>query len=304
MGLYCQVDVVSDWGFPTQTWYKRNPINYSDIIQNYCSQIYDEMVATVPVDTGFLRSTLSYTASSYSFQFETDCEYAQYVEYGTYCQSPQPYFTPAIQKFITLMFNEMAELYNQMAQEDFYQEFNDRAEQEGLWEQEAGFEDTGQANTGPTMPMSFGGYNVDITGTILPSDWQTTQPQMWREGTTMRKVAEKRQNEWTQYFDRRTHKLKAPYMKQFKQTQAKALAPRKNSKTMIERDAIELNISLGALLGATLILNGADIFSACFAGLLATFYSSLIALTIINAFIFEDIDDTEIAFVMPDIIIT
>ena len=304
MGLYCQVDIVDDWGFPTQTWYRKNPIDYSDIIQNYCSQIYDEMVDIVPVDTGFLRSTLSYTANSYSFWFETDCEYAQYVEYGTYCQSAQPYFTPAISAFIEAMFMEMADLYNRMAQEDFYEEFMDRAEQEGLWEQMTGLEDTDQAQTGPTVPMNFGGYNVDVTGTILPSDWQTTQPQMWREGTTMRKVAEKRQNEWTQYFDSSTHKLKTPYMTQLKQAQAKALAPRKNSKTMIERDAIELNISLGALLGATLILNGADIFSACLAGLLATFYLSLIALTIIDAFIFEDIDDTEIAFVMPDIIIT
>jgi hypothetical protein len=50
----------------------------------------------VPVDTGYLKSTLDASTDGESICCETLCDYAQYVEYGTVYMSAQPYFEPAI----------------------------------------------------------------------------------------------------------------------------------------------------------------------------------------------------------------
>lgn len=50
----------------------------------------------VPVDTGYLRSTLRASASDEGCCCETLCDYAEYVEYGTIYMGAQPYFEPAI----------------------------------------------------------------------------------------------------------------------------------------------------------------------------------------------------------------
>lgn len=71
-------------------------IDYSEGCDIFVEVFLSVATDLVPVDTGYLRSTLR--AHSYGDECicETLCEYAQYVEYGTVYQHAQPYFEPAL----------------------------------------------------------------------------------------------------------------------------------------------------------------------------------------------------------------
>ena len=71
-------------------------IDYSEGCDIFVEVFLAVATDLVPVDTGYLRSTLE--AHSYGDECicETLCEYAQYVEYGTIYQHAQPYFEPAL----------------------------------------------------------------------------------------------------------------------------------------------------------------------------------------------------------------
>jgi hypothetical protein len=97
MGLFVEFDVIEDFG-------------YLDMTEEYCiipdySQGCDVFVRSfikysrqmVPVRTGYLRSTLTADCSDTSCSAETDCDYAEYVEYGTSYMGAQPYFEPALE---------------------------------------------------------------------------------------------------------------------------------------------------------------------------------------------------------------
>jgi HK97 gp10 family phage protein len=52
----------------------------------------------VPVDTGFLRSSIHVERISHlALQVRADADYAAYVEYGTRFMAAQPYMTPAVE---------------------------------------------------------------------------------------------------------------------------------------------------------------------------------------------------------------
>lgn len=118
MGLFFQMDIVRDLGFPEET-----PI--LGIIPNYsrgCEIFKETFLAwaneLVPVDTGYLQSTLTSGYENGRVYCETQCEYAQYPEYGTWCQPAQPYFKPAIEIALKQAFPEWINAYNEAKQKE------------------------------------------------------------------------------------------------------------------------------------------------------------------------------------------
>lgn len=96
MGLYCEFDVVADFGFLDETEEYGIVPDYSEGCEIFVEAFLKYSHQLVPVDTGYLRSTLNAGGGDTSCYAETDCDYAQYVEYGTVYMGEQPYFTPAL----------------------------------------------------------------------------------------------------------------------------------------------------------------------------------------------------------------
>lgn len=93
-------------------------VDYSEALQK-CSDTFLQIATTiVPVDTGFLQSTLNSESDDFSVFFEASAEYAQFVEYGTFKQEAQPYFRPALEEAL-LAFIELADSAQAEAKEEF-----------------------------------------------------------------------------------------------------------------------------------------------------------------------------------------
>ena len=71
-------------------------VDYGPACDAFCSTFMDMATSIVPVDTGFLRSTIDAQTDGYLCECEATAEYAQYVEYGTWKMDAQPYFEPAL----------------------------------------------------------------------------------------------------------------------------------------------------------------------------------------------------------------
>ena len=71
-------------------------IDYSDAFAEFASAFQSIATDLVPVDTGYLQSTISSSSDDWSMTAYADAEYAQYVEFGTWKMAAQPYFAPAL----------------------------------------------------------------------------------------------------------------------------------------------------------------------------------------------------------------
>ena len=72
-------------------------VDYTEACDAFIKTFLEESHELVPVDTGRLKKSLKANKNAnYKCVAKTNCEYAQYVEYGTIYQSPQPYFEPAV----------------------------------------------------------------------------------------------------------------------------------------------------------------------------------------------------------------
>lgn len=72
-------------------------VDYSSALEEAVATFISVATDLVPVRTGYLRSTINADTDGYEFaEFYADAEYAQYVEYGTWCCPEQPYFRPAL----------------------------------------------------------------------------------------------------------------------------------------------------------------------------------------------------------------
>lgn len=106
MGLYAEVDIINDLGFPEVVEGGNDEIGYETVFVDYsqaCAVLVDVFLTTarnlVPVDTGYLRSTINAGTDGETFCWmEAYAHYAQYVEYGTWCMSAQPYFEIALEE--------------------------------------------------------------------------------------------------------------------------------------------------------------------------------------------------------------
>lgn len=100
MGLLCEFDVIDDFGFLDMTEEYAIVPDYSEGCQVFVNTFLSVARQLVPIDTGYLNSTLNASCDDTGCWAETDCEYAQYPEFGTWCQAAQPYFTPAVEEAI------------------------------------------------------------------------------------------------------------------------------------------------------------------------------------------------------------
>lgn len=119
MGLFVEFDVIDDLGYLDMTEEYAIVPDYSEGCQVFAITFLEVARQLVPVDTGYLRSTLKAGGDDTYCYAKTDCEYAQYPEFGTWCQAEQPYFRPALEQAI-------------MAAKPYW----DRAQQEALIEEE------------------------------------------------------------------------------------------------------------------------------------------------------------------------
>lgn len=171
MGLYAGFDVINDFGFidATEEW---------GIIPDYsegCAVFVETFLSVannlVPVDTGYLKSTLSARTDGDTFcEVFTYCEYAQYPEYGTWCQRAQPYFTPALEEAL----NAAAPLWYQ-AEEDALMEDQLLTEEEEMEEQAEALAIQQSTSNGMAQAASsrasggMGGINFSSPGAFIGS---------------------------------------------------------------------------------------------------------------------------------------
>lgn len=113
MGLYAYIDITR-MGFPEQLEQQDArgemqvvEVFYDDAIQAFIDAFMEVALDLVPVDTGYLESTIGADQIS---PIEAECyaeaEYAQYVEYGTWKMDAQPYFRPALEEGIRVLIEE------------------------------------------------------------------------------------------------------------------------------------------------------------------------------------------------------
>ena len=135
-------------------------IDYSDGCEVFASTFERVAKDLVPVDTGYLRSTLRGESFGDGCVCETKCDYAQYVEYGTIRMAAQPYFEPAL-----LAAYNAAEPYWDSAVEEALME-----EEELLEEEEEANKSTGarvSARGMRGMGGGFGGFLGMIVAAII-----------------------------------------------------------------------------------------------------------------------------------------
>lgn len=118
MGLYAGFDVCADMGFMEYTPEYGIVPDYSYGCEIFCQTFEEVSKSLCPVDTGYLRSTLSASYNDTFCECETKCEYAQYQEYGTWCMPAQPYFEEALQKAIGSAYGAWAEAQEQAMMEE------------------------------------------------------------------------------------------------------------------------------------------------------------------------------------------
>ena len=71
-------------------------IDYSNAFAEFANAFQSIATDLVPVDTGYLQSTISSSSDDWSMTAYADAQYAQYVEFGTWKMAAQPYFAPAL----------------------------------------------------------------------------------------------------------------------------------------------------------------------------------------------------------------
>lgn len=117
MGLYAYFDVSScglpdevtagDIGYPEMEDEAGSvEVDYSGALEHMVATFMEIATSLVPVDTGYLQSTIHAETDGLSAEFFADAEYAQYVEYGTWKMRAQPYFQPALDEAISVFITE------------------------------------------------------------------------------------------------------------------------------------------------------------------------------------------------------
>lgn len=84
-------------------------VDYSDAFAAFAESFYLIALDLVPIDTGYLLSSISSSSDDWSMTAEADAYYAQYVQFGTWKMAAQPYFIPAL----NMAWEEAAPLFEQ-----------------------------------------------------------------------------------------------------------------------------------------------------------------------------------------------
>lgn len=123
MGLYAEFSAL-DFGYPDEVSGGDETIGFESVWVDY-SEACDAFVETflsvaldlVPVDTGYLSSTIDADTDGEMCYAEATADYAEYVEYGTWCMEAQPYFEPALEQAMAV-FHSLAGEAVSTAQEE------------------------------------------------------------------------------------------------------------------------------------------------------------------------------------------
>ena len=127
MGLYAEFSIENDWGFshhleasiPGYPEFGEITVdlNYSPACNVFINTFMDQALSFVPVDTGFLESTIEAGADGDMCWAEAWADYAQYVEYGTSKMSAQPFFEDALETACSDAFFIAADIFRKGCEE-------------------------------------------------------------------------------------------------------------------------------------------------------------------------------------------
>lgn len=139
MGLFFQLDVDMDMGFPIETEELGLPVDYGPALDEFIEIFLQEAYQLVPVDTGFLLGSI---AADHDGECIITCEatadYAQYVEFGTWKMMAQPYFIPALEAAWQGSLPYFRQIWNE-AQEEEREMLAEMQQQEGEAGEELSF---------------------------------------------------------------------------------------------------------------------------------------------------------------------
>lgn len=170
MGLFVEFDVVMDFGYIDQTEEYGIIPDYSEGCEVFVETFLDIARQYVPVDTGYLKSTLTADYDDTYCYAETDCEYAQYPEFGTWCSPEQPYFRPALECAIMMAqpFWDEAEEEALLEEQMLIEEEQELAQYEG---RSYGITRTQRMDSWGrgADPRAFGGINFSSVGAFVGS---------------------------------------------------------------------------------------------------------------------------------------
>lgn len=161
MGLYASFDVIGDFGFIEETENWGIVPDYGPGCDVFCSTFEATATGLVPVDTGYLQSSISASGGDTFCECEAGAEYAQYVEFGTWKMGAQPYFVPALEAALSAAEPLWVEAEQQALLED--EMLTEEAEEEmEMMQRERDGEGFG-ARGG----MSFGQWAGSILGAVI-----------------------------------------------------------------------------------------------------------------------------------------
>lgn len=93
--------------------------DYGDAFGDCGSTFYSVATQAVPVDTGALLASIWWSSSSEGFECGADAYYAEFVQYGTWKMSAQPFFDDAVDAGTTAAYGGLQDAYN-LAQEEMF----------------------------------------------------------------------------------------------------------------------------------------------------------------------------------------
>lgn len=117
MGLKASFSI-EDSGYPMTTPNLQIPIDYSAGIETFRDVFLSTAQDLVPVRTGNLMNSILANCDASSVTCWTDCEYSQYIEYGTIKMNAQPYFYPALEEAMSAAKVSWDETKNDMLAEE------------------------------------------------------------------------------------------------------------------------------------------------------------------------------------------
>ena len=180
MGLYAEFSIDRDWGFshqlqasvPGYPEFGEIIVNldYSPACEVFINTFLDWAVSFVPVDTGFLESTIEAGADGDMCWAEAWADYAQYVEYGTSIMSAQPFFEDALEMACSDAFFVAMAIYKKGCEkiENWLEKTQDEIEAREEAEEEGdegdggeeGEDDGGGGSGGSSRDYSFASFIV------------------------------------------------------------------------------------------------------------------------------------------------
>ena len=124
MGLYASLNL-SQLGFWGTTRNGQFPVDYNTGNSIFLNTFHTETATNCPVRTGNLLGSIHGSVSGMSGEFYTQCDYAEYVEYGTWRQSAKPYFENALAVATDSAYSAWVQAYEEALELEYWYVFWD-----------------------------------------------------------------------------------------------------------------------------------------------------------------------------------